>query len=722
MRLQFRPRSAAAAIALSLALVVASSLTALARASSIEIAHYPPARVESVLDTIHGAVVSDPYRWLENARSPEVVDWMNTEDSLARSALVALPYHAELTARLKELSYIDVVSPPLHRGNRYFYIRRRGDQEKAVLYCRDGKTGPERVLLDPNQWSSEGNWALIDWTPSLDGKYVAYKSSLNVTDQSALHVVDVATGKRSDVDVIAGARYANPSWTPKSDGFYYTWLPTDSTISDAARPGYQEVRFHRLGEDPNRDRIIRTRTGDSGEFPAADVSTDGHWLLLTVSHGWSRTDLYYLDLRKASQTAKPEFRQLTVGRDAIFNIRAWKDRFYIHTNDGASHWRVMEVDPKRPGRSDWVEVIPERKDETIDGFTIAGDHLVLSYLKDASSRIEITDLNGGGAHEVILPAIGSAEGINGSESDDEAYFQFESFTTPDEIYELSVSSGKTRLWDRVHVPVDPTAYQVDEVFYPSKDGTKIPLFLTYRKGLQKNGTAPVLLTGYGGFQIAMKPYFSPHSFAWLERGGILAVACLRGGNEYGEAWHRAGMLLNKQNVFDDFIAGAEYLVREGYTTSRRIAILGGPNAGLLVGAAMTQRPELFRAVVCEAPLLDMVRYHRFGSGITWVSEYGWSDDPEQFKALYAYSPYHHVRAGVAYPALLMVSPEFDDRVDPMHARKFVAAVQAATTGGPVLLEIQREASHLGADRIRSAIELAADIYSFLIDQVGDGTP
>jgi prolyl oligopeptidase len=691
---------------------------------SFGISEYPATRVEGVRDTLHGVIVADPYRWLENAKSHEVIHWMNSEDSLTRSIVSNLPERAALEKRLSELSYVENISPPLHRGAHYFYRRRRPDQEKEVLYYRDTKDGPEHVLIDPNTWTQKGNWALLDWIPSLDGKSVAYTMSQNVTDQCTLHVIDVATGNSSDIDVIPGARYATPSWTPKGDGFYYTWVPTDPAIPDSAMPGYQEVRFHKMGQDPKKDRVLVPHSGHSGEFPTAAVSSDGRWLLLTVSYGWTKNDVYFLDLnsKDAKGTGPPKFTPLVVGKDALYNIREWKDHFYLHTNDGAARWRVMRVDPKHPDVTDWVQVVPEREDVTIDEFTINGDHLILSDLKDASSRIEIRNLDGTDPHEVALPTIGSARYIMGSEADPETFFQFESFTTPQEIVELSISDATTKIWARAQVPVDPDAYQVEQVFYPSKDGTKIPMFLTYKKGLQKNGTAAALLTGYGGFQVAMKPYFSPRSYSWLERGGILAVACLRGGNEYGEPWHRAGMLLNKQNVFDDFIAASEYLVREKYTTSRRLAIIGGSNGGLLVGAAMTQKPGLFRAVVCQAPLLDMLRYQIFGSGVTWVPEYGSASDPEQFKALYAYSPYHHVRTGVMYPALLMVSPESDDRVDPMHARKFVAAIQRASTGGPALFELEREASHRGADRIHTTVELSADIYSFLWDQVGDGTP
>ena len=676
-------------------------------------AAYPPTRVESVWDQIHGVEVADPYRWLEDAKSPEVQQWMDAQDSLARAMLRALPHREKIAARLRELSYIDVIDAPLKRGKRYFYKRRNAKQEKSVLYCREGKKGAERALLDPNAWSADGNWSLNRWVPSWDGEKVAYTVSRNFADEATLYVLDVTTGKRSEIDVIEGARYGSASWTPENDAFYYTWIPTDSTIPPAAVPGHMEIRFHRLGQDPKRDEQIRERTGDSGVFQGAALSRDGHWLFWVRSHGWKTTDVYFKDMRRGRQG---DFVPLTVGQDAMYYVRAFKDRFYLLTNEGAPRWCVYRVDPARPARENWVKVVPERADATLDDFTIAGSRLVLTYIVDASTRLETRGLDGGKPREIALPGIGTVKNITGSDDDDEAFFEFESFTTPKEIYELGVGSRKTRLWDRIRVPIDATPYTVDRIFVTSKDGARVPVFLVHRRDIVRDGSSPLLLTGYGGFQQGQSPYFSARSYVWLERGGTYALACIRGGNEYGEEWHRAGMLEKKQNVFDDFIAVSESLIRERYTSPDRLVIMGGSNAGLLVGAAMTQRPDLYRGVVCSAPLLDMVRYHRFGAGSTWVGEYGSADDSTQFEALLAYSPYHHVKAGVKYPPTLMMSADSDDRVDPMHARKFTAALQDAD-GGPVYLRIEREAGHRGADRVRSSVESGADLYAFLLSLV-----
>ncbi|WP_437305771.1 prolyl oligopeptidase family serine peptidase [Sorangium sp. So ce388] len=671
---------------------------------------YPPTRAVPVKYALHGVEITDPYRWLEDGDAPEVKEWMRAQDAFTRAELSRLPEREAIASRLKQLFYIDAVSAPRHRRGRYFVSRRHATKEKSIVYWKEGKGGEERVLLDPNSWSDDGSVSLGGWEVSWDGKNVAYKVQKNNSDEATLHVMDVASGKRSDVDVIEGGKYAYASWTPSGDGFYYVWLPTDPSIPVADRPGYAEVRFHRLGQDPRQDRVVRGRTGDPRTFLNASVSKDGRFLVLTVAHGWTSTDVYFRDLRRpGAQTAD---RPLAVGRDAHYNVEVYKDRFYVHTDEGAPHYRLFEVDPDRPERAAWKEIVPERPDATLDSVSVVGGHLALSYLKDASSRVEVRALDGRLVREVPLPGIGTVGGPSGLPDEDEAYFSFESFTSPQEIYATSIRTGETALYTRTEVPVDPSAFTVEQTFFPSKDGTKISMFIVRRKDMKKDGSSRALLYGYGGFQISQTPSFTASMYPWLERGGVYAVANLRGGGEYGEAWHRDGMLLKKQNVFDDFIGAAEHLVREGYTRPERLVIQGGSNGGLLVGAALTQRPELFRAAVCGVPLLDMVRYHLFGSGKTWISEYGSADDPAQFKALHAYSPYHHVRPGTRYPAVLLLSADSDDRVDPMHARKFAAALQAASAGGPVLLRIERNAGHGGADLIKAAVEKGADQISF----------
>lgn len=674
---------------------------------------YPPSRREDVRDTIHGVVVEDPYRWLEDVKSEEVQAWMTAQDDLARAQLNGLPHRAELVERLKQLFYLDTIGAPIRRGSRYFYSRRHATREKVVVYWKEGKDGEERVLFDPNTWSEDGSVSLGGWQVTQDGLRVAFTRRENNSDEATMYVMDVGSGETSAVDVIEGAKYAHASWTPQGDGFYYTWLPTDRSIAVADRPGYAEVRYHVLGADPAQDRLVHPRTGNPTTFIDSDLSRDGRWLVLTIAHGWNSTDVYYRDLHDASSA----FRPLVVGQEAIYSVWVWQDVFYVHTNDGAPQWRLFRAMPPGLSRDAWVEIVPERPDAKLEGFGIVGGRLALSYLQNACSRLEIAELDGTPVRQVQMPGLGTIAGPLGNEDDDEAYFAFDSFTTPREIYQTSIATGETSLWFRLSIPVDPSPYLAEQVFLNSRDGTRLSMFIVRHKDMKRDGQSPTLLTGYGGFQVSLLPHFDPSVFPWLEQGGVYAVANLRGGGEYGEEWHRDGMRLQKQNVFDDFIACAEYLVGAGYTRPGRLAIEGGSNGGLLVGAVMTQRPDLFRAVLCAVPLLDMVRYHLYGSGKTWISEYGSADDPEQFRAIHAYSPYQHVKPGVRYPALLMLSADSDDRVDPMHARKFTAALQAATRGGPVLLRIERNAGHGGADLIKASVEKIADEYAFTLWQL-----
>jgi prolyl oligopeptidase len=609
----------------------------------------------------------------------------------------------------------------MHRGTRFFYRRRHADREKTIIYWKEGKDGAEHVLFDPNTWSQDGSVSLGNWRPTWDGKLVAYTVHKNNSDEATMHVMDVASGKVSDVDVIEGAKYAEASWTPKGDGFYYTWLPVDPAISTAERPGFAEIRFHRVGEDPKKDRTVREKTGDPSTFVAAWLSHDGHFLALSLQHGWTSNDLFIHDLRpgaKPPKDSKDGFVPLAVGKAAHYSVEAYKDRLYVSTDEGAPRSRLFAVDPAALERAKWIEIVPERTDATLDGATVIGGRLALSYVKNASSTLEVRELDGKPVREVTLPGIGSIGGPSGRDDEDEAYFSFESFTTPNEVHVTSMKTGVTSLYSKTTVPIDPAPYTVDQVFYPSKDGTKISMFIVRRKDLVKDGNARVLLYGYGGFQLNETPAFTNSLYPWLEHGGVYAVPNLRGGAEYGEDWHKAGMLLQKQNVFDDFIGAAEFLVREGYTKPERLAIAGASNGGLLVGAAVTQRPDLFGAALCGVPLLDMVRYDLFGSGKTWTAEYGSSKDAEQFKALYAYSPYHHVVKGKRYPAVLLLSADSDDRVDPLHARKFAAELQADSVGGPVLLRIERHSGHGGADLVKAEVQKNADRLAFALAMTG----
>jgi prolyl oligopeptidase len=683
----------------------------------------PPAtRRDELVEDLHGTPVADPYRWLEDAAHPDVQGWMRVQDDFARDRLAALPDGEALRKRLGELLYVDAISAPLRRGTRTFYTRRHRDREKAVYYVREGE-GPEQVLLDPNTLSPDGSVSVHGIFPSRDGRLLAYKLSVNNADASTLHLRDLDSGRELP-DKIDNARYANPSWTPDGRGFYYVWLPADPGIPPSELPGRAEVRFHRVGDPGDADLVLAPATGDASRFVGVHLSRDGRFLFVTHQHGWNSSDLYFKDMSEApgpddhvpSDSAPIGFRPLITGQPAIYDVIAWRGAFYVHTNEGAPRYRVFKVDPASPERASWREIVAE-SEATLEGVQVVGDRLVLSYLRDAHNELAIHDLGGAPAGRIALPGLGSTSGLVGEPDDPLAYFHYTSFTQPDQIFETDVRSGAATLWRAIEVPVDTSRFAVEQVRYPSKDGTEISMFIVRRKDLALDGRRPTLLYGYGGFSVSLTPGFSARAVAWVEQGGVYAAPNLRGGGEYGEDWHRAGMRENKQNVFDDFAAAAEYLIARGYTRPEQLAVYGGSNGGLLVGAFMTQRPELARAVVCAVPLLDMLRYHRFGAGRTWIPEYGDPDLAHEFAWLQPYSPYHHVPEDRPLPALLMLSADSDDRVDPMHARKFTAAVQRLSQR-PAWLRVERNAGHGGADLVQQTIAREADALAFLRAELG----
>jgi len=673
---------------------------------------WPTTHAGHVTDTVHGQNIADPYRWLEDEKAPEVQAWMAEQDRYARAQLAKAPHRDELAARLKQLFYYDAVSAPVHRNDRFFYTRKHADKEKTIVYWKQGEAGAEKVLFDPNQWSADGSTGLGGWSPSWDGKYVAYAVKEHNSDEAVTRVFDVAAGKDLPPDTIEGTKYSGASWTPDSHGFYYTWVPpVGDKVTVADRPGFAEIRYHKLGSPVAGDPVVHPATGNAETFIASHVSRDGHWLVVAIQHGWTSSDLYVKDLRNKAAT----WTTLVAGVDANFEIEIWRDQFYIMTNDGAPRNRVFKVDSRHLDRAAWKEIVTQT-DATLERTAIVGEHLVLTYLRNAANELEIRDLAGKPVRKVELPPLGTSGGISGNPDEDTGYVDYTSFTEPHIIYKTSIKTGKTSEWARITLPVDTAQLATEQVFFPSKDGTKISMFLLYKKGIKRDGSNPTILNGYGGFNVSLTPSFASSRAAWLERGGVYAIPNLRGGGEYGEDWHRAGKLLLKQNVFDDFIAAAEYLIAERWTSRDHLAISGGSNGGLLVGAAMTQRPELFKAVICAVPLLDMLRFHLFGSGKTWVPEYGSAEDAAQFKALYQYSPYRvAVDAGPrAYPAVLFDSADHDDRVDPMHARKLAAMLQAAqTTEAPILLRIERNSGHGGADLVKQQVERSADQLGFL---------
>ncbi len=683
---------------------------------------WPPTPRRDVVETIHGIEVHDPYRWLEQAQSPEVVAWTKAQDRLAREQLARLPGREALQRRLTQLSRVESMTLPLRRGSREFFARQHADKEKPVYYVHDLASGATRVLLDPNTMSADGSTSVQTISYSYDGRVAAYRSSRNNSDETVLHLMAVDTGQVSELDTIPGVRYSDPSFTPNGDAFYYTRLPTDPGLKPAERSARAAIYRHRVGTRYQDDELVFANKGDPGALLGADLSRDGRFLFVYVVHGWNSTDVYVRDFRN-----EQKLRPLVVGVPARFYFSAFKGSIFVRTNYGAERWRLLRCDhPKAMGRGahpldGFREIVPEDREAVLDGYAVVGGQLCLHYERRASTLIKLAALDGTNVRNIELPGLGSAEGLSGNPDDDTAFFSFESFLQPPTIYKTSVSRGGRETYFTMQVPADATPYPVDQVAFASKDGTQLSMFVITNERRNRDGSTPFLLLGYGGFNVSVVPRFDSAYFAWLEAGGGLAIANLRGGGEHGEAWHKAGMLTHKQNVFDDFIAAAEYLIAQGYTSAAKLAIRGGSNGGLLVGAAMTQRPELFAAVVCRVPLLDMVRYALFGSARGWTPELGSPEDPEQFRALYAYSPYHRVRDGVRYPALLVMSADSDDRVDPMHARKFVAAVQHATASGkPVWLRVEVRAGHAGADMVASKIAAEADEYAFMLAQLGAG--
>jgi prolyl oligopeptidase len=675
---------------------------------------YPETKRQEIVEEIHGQTVEDPYRWLEAEDEDAVQDWMNQQNDIARSYLSDLERHDPLEERFRELYYVETMSEPTRKGEFVFYSRKPADQEKAIYYWRKLESEDETVLLDPNKMSDDGSIAVKGIFPSHDGTTVAYKLSENNADASTLYVMDTVSGKKSEVDTIPNAKYAYPSWNPEGDGFYYTYLPKPKGVSVDERPGYSQVRFHELGTDPAKDEVIRPKTGDPKTFQGVWMSRNGNWLVHYISHGWDRDDVFY----KNASREDGEWKELAVGTEHTYSVTMWDDQFYIKTDRDAPKKTLYKVAAAKAHDVDQWEVIVPEDEAVLEYVQVIGGHLVLTYLEKAANQMSVYTLEGKKVREVELPGLGASVGMSGDPRYDEAFYSFQSFTQPRQIYQTSIEEGGSELWASVEVPVDPSPYEVDQVTYESKDGTEVTMFLVHRKDIELDGDNPTLLYGYGGFNISMRPYFRASIYPWLEAGGVYAVPNLRGGGEYGEEWHEAGMLENKQNVFDDFIAAAEFLIAEGYTTPARLGIYGGSNGGLLVGAVMTQRPELYGAVVCAVPLLDMLRYHLFGSGKTWMLEYGDPDNPEHFRWLAEYSPYHHVEDDTDYPALLMLSADSDDRVDPMHARKFVAAVQHATNSGePVLLRVEQNAGHGGGNMVKKTVSEQADLYAFLFDEL-----
>ncbi|HUU85905.1 MAG TPA: prolyl oligopeptidase family serine peptidase [Phycisphaerae bacterium] len=681
-------------------------------ARTVRAADPPATKTVQVTERIHGVEVADPYRWLEDESDAEVRTWLAGQRTFAHGWLNRFEQRKVLTKRFEQLFAVTKTSPPTVYKNRYLFSRHEGLKNQSVYYVREGShRAPERVLLDPNSWSDDGTVAL-DWMrPTPDASLIAYGKSASGSEKSTLYVLDVASGKHLP-DEIPFTRYCVVAWDPDEKGFLYSRYPEPGAVPTGDENYYRRLYHHRLGDDWRKDPVVLGDLVQKEELIGVSATSDNRYVRMNRAVDWARNDLYF---RPLGSDAK--FQPIAVGLDGQVSADTYGDQLFIRTNVDAPRYRIARAPINQPGPSNWNDVIPQQKG-VIDGFSIVGGRLIVEVSENVYSRLFVYELGGKLLDEIELPTLGTVGGVNGEPDGKELFFSFESFAYPPANFRYEIDTGKLERFEQTETGLDLDRYETRQVWFTSKDGTRVPMFVTHRKGMELDGDNPTVLSGYGGFDIALRPRFDFRKIPWLDAGGVFAVANLRGGGEFGKEWHLAGRLGKKQNVFDDFIAAAEKLIELKYTNPKRLAISGGSNGGLLVGACMTQRPELFQAVICAVPLLDMVRYHHFQIARLWIPEYGSAEDPEQFKWLYAYSPYHHVSKGTDYPATLLLTAESDSRVEPMHAYKMAAALQAATGGDrPILLRVEEKAGHGVGKPLAKQIEEQVDIWIFLMSQL-----
>jgi prolyl oligopeptidase len=681
---------------------------------------YPPARKSDVADDYHGTVVPDPYRWLEDPDAPETRAWIEAENRLTESYLAPIPQRAAIRRRLTELWDYPKYGTPFHKAGRYFFFKNDGLQNQAVLYQQASLTADPEPLLDPNLLAADGTVAISTLAASEDGRLLAYGTSASGSDWEEFRVRDVASA-RDLPDHLQWIKFSGASWTKDGAGFFYSRYPepADKALRDVNR--FQRVYYHRLGTDQRADVLVYERPDQPDWGMNAEVTDDGRYAVLHVWLGTDRRNrIYYLDLQDARH---PRVRGTVVRLlddfDASYGFVGNDGPvFYFLTDLDAPRKRVIAIDIRHPERSRWRELVPQSED-VLESVQIIHDTFVANYLHDAHSRLRLFALDGRPLADLELPGLGSVSSVSGERKDDAMFYAFTSFLYPTTIFRYDFTTRATSVFKAPTIAFDPSGYETEQVFYRSKDGTRVPMFITHRKGLKRDGTNPTYLYGYGGFNISLTPAFSVATLVWLEMGGVYAVPNLRGGGEYGEQWHQAGMHEKKQNVFDDFIAAAQYLIDSGYTSAAKLAIGGGSNGGLLVGAAITQRPELFGAALPAVGVMDMLRFHKFTIGWAWVTEYGSADSAQQFPYLYRYSPLHNIRPGTHYPATLVTTADHDDRVVPGHSFKFTAALQAAQAGpAPVLIRIETKAGHGAGKPTSKIIEEQADRLAFLVKNLG----
>lgn len=673
---------------------------------------YPETKKDYTTDNYFGTSIADPYRWLENDTSTETKNWVDEENKITQNYLEQITYREDIKNRLTEIWNYPKESAPFKAGEYYFFTKNDGLQNQSVWFIKKGLEGKEELFLDPNKLSADGTASVSLLGFSHDKKHITYSIAQSGSDWSNIYVMEVAS-KTKLADELKWTKFSGAAW--KGDGFYYSRYdePTKGMELSGANK-FQKVYFHKLGEAQTTDKLIFEDNTNPNLYFGADVTEDEHFLVLYASAGTSGNALYYQDLTSLNNKIELLVKGFENNHSVITNNG---DKLLINTDLNAPNKQVVLVDPKNSDPKNWQKIIPESK-LALEGASSGGGFLWASYLKDASTNIVQFDLSGNKIKDVKLPDIGTVGGFGGYKDDIEFFYSFTNFTTPGTSYRYDIKQGESTLYKKSALKFNTDNYETKQVFYPSKDGTKVPMFMVYKKGIKLNGDNPVFLYAYGGFQISLTPTFSLSRMLFLEHGGIYVQPSLRGGSEYGEAWHKAGMLEKKQNVFDDFIGAAEYLIKEKYTNPAKIAISGGSNGGLLVGACMTQRPELFKVALPAVGVLDMLRYHKFTVGWGWAVEYGTSDQKDDFDYLIKYSPLHNIKTGVNYPATLITTADHDDRVVPAHSFKFAATLQEKYKGeNPMLIRIDKKAGHGAGKPTKKLIEEATDIWSFVFQNL-----
>jgi prolyl oligopeptidase len=706
------------------ALAVAALAASFALGAVLDAVHagkytYPEAKTVDASDDYHGTVVADPYRWLEDPDAEDTLDWVTAENALTREYVDSYAGRDKIADWLTKLWNYPRYTLPYKYGDRYFFRKNDGLQNQSVVYMQRSLDGEATVVIDPNKLSEDGTIALRNARYSEDGTLLAYGLSSSGSDWQEIRVREVDTGKDFD-EVLEWCKFSSIAWKHDNSGFYYNRFPAEGEVPEEDRNNYSRVYWHELGTPQSEDPLVYEDRANKEYGFGPTITDDGRYVILLAYHGTDdRNGVFYREVKHSDE----DFVTLLDLHEARYSfVDNIGSTWYFNTTLDAPRGRIIAIDVEKPDRKNWKVIIPQ-SDDVIDFVTMVDNKFVVGYMRDAHNQLKLFDKKGKYIKEIELPTIGSVWGLSGKREDEEMFFGFTSYVYPTTAFRYDFDEDELSVFRASEIDFDASKYTTEQFFFKSKDGTRVPMFVTYKKGLKKDGRNPCWLYGYGGFNISLTPYFSASRLLWLEMGGVYVVANIRGGEEYGEEWHQGGILGNKQNVFDDFIAAAEYLIAEGWTSTPKLLISGGSNGGLLVAACLTQRPELYGAVVCRVPVVDMLRYHKFTVGRYWVSDYGNAEaDPGHFEFLYEYSPLHNIESGATHPPTLITSADTDDRVVPAHAKKFAAALQAADSGNnPILLRVEMKAGHGGGKPMSKIIEEYADIYSFVFKTLGIST-